>query len=203
MLEREYKRLLTPDEHRLLLRCLSLPTFAAQERLLQVNYYYDMPDGSLNRRGVTVRIRQAGDRLQGTVKRHRYADGVMHSLEEDFPVTRLPVRLSCGGQLLVLRGQLVTERRRVRLDRGVELMLDENFYLGRRDFELELEFTEPKRARSWMRGLDALLGGAGQATPLSKSQRVFAALRDGGSGDPYPCRTAGKESGDDAVFPIE
>lgn len=203
MLEREYKRLLTPDEYQLLLRCFSLPLFADQERALQVNYYYDTPDSSVNRRGVTVRIRQIGDRLQGTVKQHRYADGAMHSMEKHFAVTRLPARLSYGGRQLILRAQLVTEWRRVQLERGVELMLDESFYLGRRDFELELEFTEPERAQNWMCGLDALLGGHSGTTPLTKSQRVFEALRDGGSGDLHPCRTAGKESREDVVFLIE
>lgn len=42
-----------------------------------------------------------------------------------------------------LQGQLVTYRKKFQLDR-TEICLDSNYYLGKKDFELEIECEEPE-----------------------------------------------------------
>ena len=143
---------------------------------VQINHYYDTPDGSIRREQVTVRIRGRNGTLCGTVKRHG-RDGC--STEARFPVDRLPDRLEVEGLSLSRQGSLTTCRRTYPLPGGFALMLDENLYLGRTDYELELEYPAGgcDRAEGILLCLQALIGRVLPESP-SKSERFFRRLAD-------------------------
>ncbi len=183
MKEQEYKWMLTRESFRAVLQCVKAACFEEAKRCLQINYYYDTEQHSFDRRGITVRVRQIGDRLQGTVKRHGCGSLAQVSSESSWNLTQLPRRIALEGEWLTLQGQLVTERNEVLLSTGIRLCLDTNFYFGTTDYEMELEYEEGQEelAGAWKNSLDQYLGKLGpfrsrdaDRVSRSKSQRFFA-----------------------------
>lgn len=180
--EFELKRMLTKEEYEMLLIWYG----PRLKRLLQVNYYYDTEKLDFHRQGITIRIRQKNDLLKGTVKRHSVRGNPYRSSEERFFVLRLPRSMKYEKADLSLFGQLVTERLSVSFESGLKLMLDKNYYLGRLDYELEVEFPEngDGEAAAFMENIARSLrrGGFQQKRTLppcaGKAQRFFTALEE-------------------------
>ena len=136
MLEFEKKVLLTPEEYRELLALANGNT----ARIVQTNYYYDSDQLDMNRQGITCRIREKNGRYKATVKNHRAEDRecsvenakeVLGPLDDSF----------FKGMNVNLQGYLTTTRTVFYAGKGLEVVLDENTYLGTQDFELEIEYT--------------------------------------------------------------
>ena len=80
----------------------------------------------------------------------------------------------------------MTERLSVSFESGLKLMLDKNYYLGRLDYELEVEFPEngDGEAAAFMENIARSLrrGGFQQKRTLpscaAKAQRFFTALEE-------------------------
>lgn len=187
MKEFEYKRLLTKETYEAICRwCKQL---YQGRKNMQINYYYDTPDGTCHGSNITVRVRQKGTELKGTVKYHNIVNAPYASNEQLFRVHSLPMSLEFGGRWLTLMGQLVTERIRIPVAEGVELMLDRNYYLGKVDYELELEFLPEAQYRA-----DAFLQWLEQQFTLQqggkhKSARFFDTLfQEKGREVPYKCQ---------------
>lgn len=135
MFEYEKKIILSDDEYFILqqIKGKDSPT------ITQINYYYDFNDFSMNKKGVTCRIREKDGIYQATIKEHnqRIEDcSVEHSMkvfnEHD---NRLFVDMG-----LILQGCLTTERTILYSDKICEVVLDKNIYLGCTDYELEIEY---------------------------------------------------------------
>ena len=174
MQELENKRLMTKEIYDSL--CHWCKQIYRERKNMQINYYYDTPDGSCNGSNITVRVRQQGDSLKGTVKYHGIENLSHQSYEQTFTVYSLPMSMEFGGRGLSLMGQMVTERISVPVAEGVELMLDKNYYLGRVDYELELEFLPEaqKKANAFLQWLERQF--ALQPGEKHKSARFFDAL---------------------------
>lgn len=137
MFENEKKVMLTPDEYLsiVMLMCKGVSMYT------QTNYYFDDDELSMNKKGITCRIREKYGKYNATVKNHnlKYSDcSVEVELEEKLEFN--PLIFNVFG--LSYKGKLVTERIVLYKDHKCEVSLDRNFYLGNTDFELEVEYCE-------------------------------------------------------------
>ncbi|MBR5223349.1 MAG: CYTH domain-containing protein [Clostridia bacterium] len=137
MLEYEKKIMLTVDEYLsiLILKCRHL------RMNTQTNYYFDDDDFSMNKKGITCRIREKGGKYKSTVKNHNTRHPNL-SIEVDLAETTKfhPQIFNAFG--LHNKGELVTQRIVMYKDSNCEMVLDRNLYLGYEDFELEVEYVE-------------------------------------------------------------
>lgn len=137
MLELEKKILLTKEEYLAII--MKMGRFA--QPVMQTNYYFDTQDLTLNRKGITCRIRFKNQKYTAEIKSHskvsRYGSiekllFTSNNFEEGF----------FNKMGLYLQGSLVTQRRILYKDEFCEIMLDKNTYLGVIDFELEIEYKQ-------------------------------------------------------------
>ncbi len=113
---------------------------------IQINYYFDTPDGILARQNEMLRVRQVGGKLLAQYKSRRGREGSLMCCEEsEVPLQTLPcilnpsvLFLSAPALNCVLLGNLVTVRTDFFRD-GAVISLDESYYLGQEDFEIEIE----------------------------------------------------------------
>ena len=154
MIEREIKIMLSEEEYATLARVM------CRHRTVntQTNYYFDTDDLSMNKKGITCRIRYKNGFYKATVKKHN-ADGAECSIENDIcEKTEFdPTVFNTLG--LRFQGELVTERLKICDDVFCNAVLDRNTYLGKTDFELEIEYSEAckKKAYSYLDGIADLL----------------------------------------------
>lgn len=185
MLEYEKKIILTKDEYLaiFMLMCKNVPVQT------QINYYFDDDDLSINKKGVTCRIRVKDGKYKATVKNHN----VKHpecSIEVDLmeKTEFEPEIFNAFG--LRCQGELATDRCILYKDSYCEMVLDRNSYLGSMDFELEVEYCKgsEQKAKRLMENIveclvetkqltcvDEFLSRVGQGG--SKSQRFFERLK--------------------------
>jgi uncharacterized protein YjbK len=144
MLEYEKKIMLTANEYHTLAmsnRCKNIP------KQLQTNYYFDDDNFTMNKKGITCRIRHKNGKYTACVKNHNtnHCDCSMESnLPEDVkfdPHFFKTLGLQC-------QGELVTERIVIYKDSDCEIMLDRNVYLGHTDFELEVEYCQDSEQKA-------------------------------------------------------
>ena len=154
MLEYEKKILLTKDEYLLLVALAGKrPT-----KLIQKNYYFDTDDFAMNRKGVTCRIREKDGKFKATIKSHCVEkkdcsfEYDLHEKDSFNPNAFQTIGLS-------LQGELVTERIILHKDSACEVVVDKNTYLGKTDYELEIEYAEGQegQAEIWLAKLAAKL----------------------------------------------
>jgi uncharacterized protein YjbK len=135
MLEHEKKIMLTMDEYEVIAECCKdMPV------ITQINYYFDTEDLSMNKRGITCRIRAKNGKYRITIKNHNTYN----------PSCSIEEHLCEGSQYdskvfealgLYFQGELVTSRIVMYKDDFCEVVLDMNFYLGHTDFEIEVEYS--------------------------------------------------------------
>lgn len=179
--ENEYKILLDgPSFYAFIKRVEELFPTVPRKDAVQVNYYYDTDDGLLRSQDITLRVRltEAGLWLQSKVhcpERTAYR----HSEERCCVLSSLPRQLRLAGfpgRCFELQGSLTTRRTRFRLPDGLRLDFDVNFYEGRTDYELELEFFPEahERARLLLQELGIPEKAAGDVGD-GKATRFFTA----------------------------
>ena len=147
MVEYEKKILLTKDEYLILLKQLYEERVHQQNKnYTRKNYYYDTENLSMNRQGITFRIREKEGRFIATHKEH----GSDHSIEKFtivmgasdlFPLSQIP---------LELRGCLVTKRYKWNRKNGIAVFLDENTCLYTVDYELEIEYPQGQKELAYI-----------------------------------------------------
>ena len=113
--------------------------------------------------------------MKGTIKTH-LINRKDESCEDDFLVDTLPYRFSVIGKTVCLQGSLYTRRYEIQLMPGICMMLDQNWYLGICDYELEIEYHPQSSVQ--VEGVVATLVHLLRHTvtgteQLSKSQRFF------------------------------
>ncbi len=130
-------------------RCLALlqeRTGTAGDRYVQVNYYFDTPDFALAASHAMLRVRRKKNSLYLQYKNKRKRMGSMLLCDESeaeltqFPRTVNPARYFDGAPDAVcsLLGDLVTCRTDFEFP-GAVVSLDESIYLGKSDYEIEIE----------------------------------------------------------------
>ncbi len=184
--EREIKVGLKKEEYETIVKGSDNP----EKLTVQTNYYFDTKDLLMNKKGITCRTRCKNGIYRSTVKRHTVRE-FGYSTETDFCErdTFDPNVFAAFG--LYCRGNLTTERISVYHDKELNVVADRNTYLGKVDYELEIEYSESGylRAKEYLRKVYALLLKNGlvsgesdwllrASTGLSKSERFFLALQN-------------------------
>ena len=152
-------------------------------RKIQINYYYDTDDNMLNKKDVTVRVRQEQDKLKCQIKKHTNTSMALFFSDEYCGcLERLPKVLRVEGihEELLLKGSLVTERREIKFGICGKLCFDINMYLGVIDYEIEIEYTE--RDRQCGEAIAAFIGLNTKASE-TKSHRFFKQLEEISNGE--------------------
>lgn len=157
MIEHEIKSMVSED---LFLRCQKvLNDLAASKRILHINYYFDTLDFSLYSLGNTLRIRQKDNELKieykyeksytGMVKTCKEYELALQSFLQSLTSEILPDAhdsIECYSYI----GNLITERFNY-IYRKAIVSLDTNYYLGKCDYELEIEFQDYSQAQEILR----------------------------------------------------
>lgn len=130
-------------------RCLALlqqHTGTAGDRYVQVNYYFDTPDFALASAHAMLRVRRKKNSLYLQYKNKRKRMGALLLCDEaeaelsEFPRVVNPSRYFDGAPDVecALLGDLVTCRTDFEFP-GALVSLDESIYLGKSDYEIEIE----------------------------------------------------------------
>jgi len=138
MIEKEIERkaILTKEQYESLLgKIVDKPV----TKKVQINYYYDTDDYILLSNDETLRVRQIEDKLELQYKYNKKIEsGVRISNESCDEINYLPEKIAIDGLIVKRIGFLLTERRSKRFD-GYIIFLDKNYYLGKVDYEIEME----------------------------------------------------------------
>ena len=169
MLEYEKKLIITQREYENI-----VTEYLPSKTIRQTNYYYDTENLSLNRAGITFRIREIEDVLTVTVKRHRINDKEC-SDEISYPVLEITHSINFEDKKLKLMGVLVSERSILLHNGNLECTVDKNIYLGQVDYELEIEFLPEKaiEAEILYRNITKKINKNDVDIPKTKSERFF------------------------------
>lgn len=155
-IEIEYKSLLSKEKF------LELNALFFTEKTLpfeQTNYYFDTPNFSLKEKGMGLRVRRLAERMELTLKEplpdqtgllettdylNHKADITDLTTPTTWPESEVFARLSqvfLNFSELELKAELTTRRLEKKLSPDILLVLDESWYHGQHDYELEMEVT--------------------------------------------------------------
>lgn len=140
---------------------------------IQINYYFDSVDGYLQKQEITCRVRQVEGTLLGHIKQHRMNKDY-ESAETKFALETLPQNIYFNGQLLIYQGNLITRRHSFKVASSIKIECDINYYLGRHDFEVEIEYEAGLYDIAWQ---TARKLGLKYLHSVSKSERFFSTQR--------------------------
>lgn len=162
--EIEFKTLIKEADYLALVAkyCQPVPVF-----FNQTNTYFDTPDFSLKSQHMGLRIRTFDQRGELTLKSPlKESQGLLETT--DYLTLAEAQRLIAAKQIvpdghvatflkehriditkLVIHGQLTTKRVEVNLRPDVLLVLDESWYHGQHDFELEMEVTDEEAGQAF------------------------------------------------------
>ncbi|MCI6583060.1 MAG: CYTH domain-containing protein [Oscillospiraceae bacterium] len=150
MKETEYKFLVDKDFFYSILEMIKENyTEADYSEKVQINYYYDTAERYLLDNHTTLRIRQTEDGLKLELKEAQQLTGNDFSTctehTENIDAVRNDITLDRGKYAWIpfsLQGNLVTHRTSIRPSDSLSIDFDVNFYLGKCDYEIEMEFKE-------------------------------------------------------------
>lgn len=135
MVELEKKLLLSKEEYDFILK-----NYGQNKPInKQTNYYFDTDNFSMNRKGITCRIRLKNGKYKGTIKSH--SAGRDKSIESEVSVKNGIFDNAFIDMGLKYQGELVTERCIIFKDPNYEVVLDKNHFLEHTDYELEIEYA--------------------------------------------------------------
>ncbi len=152
MIEKEYKYLVSYEDFKNTLYNLTNAlknTNYEKKSILQVNYYYDTLDLFLYKNNITYRIRQKDDRLQKQIKIKESGNKYQKAVEYNENIksikrtyTFIPNFNNENKNLNIeLIGNLITERESFLIN-DIRIDFDKNLYLGKCDYEIEIEFQD-------------------------------------------------------------
>ena len=140
MLEYEKKILLTEEEYTAIVNVMCKGVLPER----QVNYYFDTDNLSMNKKGITCRIREKSGLFETTIKKHNLRHPEC-SAEDNLVVTTTLNTKPLEEMGLSFQGMLITDRIVICIDAICDLVIDRNTYLGYTDYELEVEYRESSR----------------------------------------------------------
>lgn len=156
-LEIEYKNLLTKLEYQNLLEITNLTKENIHE---QTNIYFDTKNGILKEKRQGLRIRLLPQKIEFTLKvpqknSYTYLEitdilnvfDLDKSLEEQIDLSKSEVLNYLANENIFVTdlkeiGSLTTKRAEKKLDQNTLLVLDESYYYGVTDYELEMEVLD-------------------------------------------------------------
>lgn len=150
MKETEYKFLVDKDVfYRILEAVKNHYTDAEYSEKVQINYYYDTDEHYLLENHTTLRVRQTEAGLKLELKEAQQLTGNDFSTctehAEKIDSVRSSITLEKGKYAWIpfsLQGNLVTQRTSIKPSDSLSIDFDVNFYLGKCDYEIEMEFRD-------------------------------------------------------------
>ncbi|MBQ1217271.1 MAG: CYTH domain-containing protein [Clostridia bacterium] len=144
--ELEWKGMVTPAEFDRCLQLLRAHTGTQGDAYVQVNYYFDTPDFAVAQSRSMLRVRRKKNTLRLQFKTKRTRTGGMLLCDESETVLKKLPRSVCPSLYFAdapqgecyLLGDLVTHRTDFTFP-GAVVSLDESIYLGKSDYEIEVE----------------------------------------------------------------
>jgi uncharacterized protein YjbK len=112
---------------------------------MQINYYYDTNNHDLNKKNITLRVRQTEQNLLLQLKIHKFKkDGYVFSNEQEYKLNELKniLYLQDDKTPYLLQGSLITLRTSYMISDGLKIEFDKNYFLGKVDYEIEIEFEK-------------------------------------------------------------
>ncbi len=145
MLENEIKALINKQEFERLKVYLS-DKCSVHKSFIQINYYYDNEDHYLSKNKNTLRIRQIEGQLKIEYKFKKVIiNEVRTSQEYSKFISDMPIAINIFDEFGIddnnfykYIGNLITERSNYYMGEVV-ISLDKNYYLGKIDYEMEIE----------------------------------------------------------------
>lgn len=185
MIESEYKCIIDSTLYQNIVNKLDLEYEG--KRVVQINYYYDTEDLKLHQKGITFRIRQKDAKLSIEIKYPIEKKGLLSVKKEAaYQIDTVPKGIDInnysvdsyldGEQRIILIGMLVTERNSYRINSGIKVDVDKNYYYGVIDYELEIEF-EVNFMEEAVKYLEGLTAGKYQVSQNGKRERFIYQLR--------------------------
>lgn len=162
-IEIEYKSLLTKAEY----QQLSQRYFPdSQDYFTQTNVYYDTADLQLKQRKMGLRIRLLPTSAEQTLKSPLPTVGLLETTDElvraeaetliakqrifeDGQVAKKLIDLEIAPGQLISHGELTTKRIERQIEPHILLVLDESWYHGQHDYELEMEVKDAKIGKDY------------------------------------------------------
>ena len=149
MLETEYKFLVSKEKFERIINRIKekYPDLEIRERL-QINYYYDTDDHYLLDRHTTLRVRQIGSELslemkESVLSAKDYSEAIETCRKIDSLTNDITLKDGKFAWIpFSLQGNLVTKRCSIKPSDSLSIDVDVNYYLGKCDYEIEMEFTE-------------------------------------------------------------
>ena len=125
-----------------------------KENILQINYYYDTQEKNLFHSGETLRVRQIGDSLTLQHKTHKTHEGNTRvSKEFSLMLKYMPRFISVNDQRFFYIGEMLTHRIEISFS-DYTVFLDSNMYLGKIDYEIEIESNSMDKMPQNFEGID-------------------------------------------------
>lgn len=148
--ETEYKFLVDKETfYQILNMVKERYTEADYREKVQINYYYDTDDHYLLTNHTTLRIRQTEEGLRLEMKEAQQLTGNDFSTctetAEKIDSLKNDITLEKGKYAWIpftLQGDLVTHRTSIKPSDALSIDFDVNFYLGKCDYEIEMEFRD-------------------------------------------------------------
>lgn len=184
MTEKEYK-ILIPENVLPLLDCYS----PWDNELSQMNFYYDIPEQTLHKNGIVIRVRNICENLYLQIKIAKVRDNnVFISEEYEKRIEKIPYTISSSEIIqlfnvdfsipdVYMHGFMQTNRKQKMLFKNTVLFLDENIYSGHTDYEIEIEYEETEKLNLVLTELSQL-GINTIANGISKCKRFFLSIND-------------------------
>lgn len=145
MLETEIKAMLDKSQYDTIFHM-----FSYSSSVTQTNSYYIAPSNELKKHGITFRVRTIDGKHTLQIKQHKSKKGALQVSEEtEFSLTSVPSDFTAEEVSeytgiktpVTLIGELTTHRLSCFYKDGVEICLDKSTYLGKTDYEIEIEYT--------------------------------------------------------------
>ena len=160
MIENEFKIMLTAAQYERICE-----EFSWDDTVLQTNYYYDTENLELSTRRITARVREINGEFflqmklpTGNEFSRIELEKKLENLPEAIPGETLSGLSKVDGLPNVnLLGKLFTKRLVKRFS-GAEIDLDLSEYFGKRDYEIEIEFTNEIQARELLAKVRGIIG---------------------------------------------
>ena len=185
MIENEFKLMLTKEQYEKIFSAFSCDGTWDKE-ILQTNHYFDTDDLELSACRITVRVREIDGEyfLQMKLPTDREFSRIeieqkLPGLPENIWGPALSAFSGVDGLPSVKRlGKLFTKRS-VKLFNGAELDLDMSEYFDKRDYEVEIEFTDEEKARELLEKIRGIIGeSSGQVVCKGKIHRFLDEFRE-------------------------
>lgn len=151
MIENELKMMLSQEQFKQTIDTLSFKYGIATSDI-QVNYYYDSEDYFIAFCGDSLRVRQKNNRLSIEYKCKKSTSNNIRKCEEHKKsIDSLPDILVLSKEFPIdddhvyhYIGNLITERMNFHINNTI-VSLDKNYYLGKVDYEIEIESEDIER----------------------------------------------------------